>query len=131
MSRFVLIVACGIFVLVGCNQGPTKHKIFGAVKLDDEVVSEAELTFLPDDRDIAPEGAQLRDGKYEQNVPAANYRVKIFAPKKVPLDPGEPSGTPGDKEKIVNRIPVYYDENPPTIEITGPGEVNFQLSSKK
>jgi hypothetical protein len=132
MMRVLCFCVCTLLLIVGCDRGgPVKHKVHGVVELDKQAIAEAELTFLPDDKNLPPEGARVHDGKYEQMIAAGTYKVKIHAPKKVPLEPGEAAGTPGEKEKIINLIPEHYADHPPTAEVKGPGEINFRLESKK
>jgi hypothetical protein len=133
MKSLFLMLAGGFWVLaaVGCGSGPVKHQVTGVVELDGEPVLEGDMTFLPKDKNLPPEGARILGGKYTVAITGGVYSVKINAPKKVALLPGETSAY-GDKEKTINAIPAHYnDENKLVADVKGPGQIDYKLTTKK
>jgi hypothetical protein len=132
MARHNWILAVlAIAVLGGCNQGLVKHKVSGAVELDGVLIADGDMTFRPTDPALPPEGARIIGGKYTVDIASGSYKVEFHATKKVPLLPGEESGAPDAKEKVVSIIPPHYESDRPPAEVKGPGEIHFKLSSKK
>jgi hypothetical protein len=127
----LLLFAISSLSLLGCSTGPTKHKVTGVVELDGQPIPEGEVTFLSDTKDVPSEGARIKDGKYEAQLATGAYKATFQASKSVPLAPGEATGTPGEKEKLVSLIPAYYDSNPQPADVKGPTQIDFKLSSKK
>ncbi len=134
MKRLLVLFVCvwGA-AAAGCGKdGPVKHTVTGAVELDGVPLTEGDLTFLPKDKNLHPEGARIKDGKYAVAIRPGTYTVKIIGPtKKVPLEPGESSAY-GDKEKVVNTVPAHYNEETTlTVEIKDDTPKDFKLTTKK
>ena len=127
----ILAFVCAV-IFLGCGPGIAKHKVTGNVDIDGQPLTEGQLTFQPIDTKVPPEGTAIKGGKYSVDIAAGSYKVRVIATKKVPLAPGESTGTPGEKEKLVSIIPEHYhDQNSLTAEVKGPGEINFNMTSKK
>jgi len=127
-----LVLLAGMALVSGCSSSIPKHKVTGSVEIDGQPVAEGQLAFQPTDSKLPAEGATVKDGKYSANLAPGSYKVKLTATKKVPLAPGEATGTPGEKDKLVSIVPDHYnDQNPLTAEVKGAGEIDFKLTSKK
>ena len=125
----IFVFCCLTILFVGCSSGPTKYDVTGTVDVDGVTVNDGQVTFEPKDKGLRAD-APIKNGKYRVPVAAGSYQVKIFAQKKVPLEPGEPSGTPGEKEKIVNMMPQHYNDGQPlTAEIKGKATIDFKVKS--
>ena len=131
LQRWVIVAAgCGLAVVLGCGgSGPGKSAVNGTVKIEGTPVDEGELTFQPKDKGKTPEGARIKNGSYSVRIAPGTYTVQVNATKKVPLAAGEVSAS-GEKEKLVSIVPARYEKTPPTVEITGDGEHNFNLTAR-
>jgi hypothetical protein len=130
VKRCCPALALLLITALGCKDGPVKYTLTGVVEIDGQAVEEGDMTFLPDDKEMSPEGARIQSGKYSVLIAPGAYTVKINAPKKVPLLPGETSAY-GDKEKLINAVPEHYNEQGKlTANVKESTTIDFKLSSK-
>jgi hypothetical protein len=135
MTRAILSVTGPcllLLVLSGCGGSATKHAVSGSVDIDGTPVSDGMVAFVPKEQSTTVTRAEaiIQNGKYKLPIVSGSYTVQITAQKKVPLEPGESSGTPGEKDKIVSIMPEHYNGGVPlTAEIKGPGTFDFHVKT--
>jgi len=103
--RTALLVFSALF-LAGCNPGPAKGTVKGAVTLDGEPVDGGVITFVPADGKSQPEAVLITAGEYTVTMPLGEKRVEIYWA----ASGGQSADTASQgREQIVQRIPVHYN----------------------
>ena len=127
-TALCLILAC---FSGGCGASAPKYLIEGKVTLDKAPVSNAQLLFEPEDRSHGAIAAHSdEEGKYDVDLLAEPPR--ILAQKTVPATT-KITGPSGGliTTMSVDIIPPKYNTNSTLRKtVEGPGEMNFDLSSK-
>jgi hypothetical protein len=130
-AALCFFVAC---FSMGCGAaGPPTYRIEGKVSLDKTPVANAQLLFDPEDRSQGAIAAHSdEDGAYDVDLRAGNYTVRILAHKTVPAN-AKIAGPSGGAltTMTVDIIPPKYNVNSTLRKtVEGPGEMNFELSSR-
>ena len=131
MSRFAFYcVLAAAASLAGCGDG--KVPVSGTVSVEGTPVEEGTIRFIPVGEG-APEGAAIRQGKYEAELTQGEKIVEVQGSKKVgeaKHDPNDPSSPMVPvMESVVPR--KYHRESPlkTTIDSENP-DLNFDLDAK-
>jgi hypothetical protein len=133
--RYTMAVGGAILAVAvaGCSSATPSYHVEGKVTLDKAPVPNAQLVFQPDDRSQGAVAAQTDDdGAYDVDLPSGSYLVRILAQKSVPANMKVvgPTGVPL-KTMTVDVIPAKYNANSDLRRsVSGPTEMNFELSSK-
>jgi hypothetical protein len=122
------LLICAL-ALVGCNRGPARYPVSGAVSWKGEPIQEGDIIFEPEDPNHLPETGKVVNGHYEMKVTAGRKKVRLFASR-------EKAGAnkamgPGEREAIIP--PDYNARSAITAEVTatGPNQFDFHLPMKK
>jgi hypothetical protein len=122
-----LLVFSALF-LAGCDQGPAKGTVKGAITLDGEPVDGGVITFVPADGKSQPEAVPITKGEYTVTMPIGEKRVEIYwAPS---------SGSAADtasqgREQIVQRIPTKYNSQSTLTHTVTKGEARQDFALTK
>lgn len=106
--------------------------ISGEVTLDGQPLASGQIQFRPVDDNTPTAGAEIKDGKFEAQVPQAKMQVQISAPKvigkrKLYETPDSPT-----TDEVVELIPPQYNVNSKLALDVLPGKqtVHYDLKSK-
>ncbi len=115
-------------VLAGCG-GPSGSDpwVSGTVRLDERPLETGTVLFQPDDPEIAPQMAEVKNGEFELGIKPGRYRIEIQASRLVAGKTGK-YGEPVYESMIPDR---YGQHSTLTAEVTaaGPHELTFLLTS--
>jgi hypothetical protein len=102
--------------------------VTGDVTFDDTPVAEGSIKFVPDDKNLPPEGDTIKNGKYQVKLKPGRYKVEIRAIREIPGKKG-PMGTEAATEEY---IPAKYNEQTELTADVGKGsdKIDFPLKSK-
>jgi hypothetical protein len=99
-------LAALLAVVAGCGpSGPKMVEVTGAVKFDGKDVTEGDITFVPEDKTVGPEGGKITDGRYKLKVKEGKNRVRILATRGAPGKKG-----PMGEDFVEQYIPKQYNE---------------------
>ena len=79
--RFALACFAGLASVVGC--GSDKSSVSGTVTFDSQPVASGMITFVKSDGDVVREGAIIKDGAFQAEVPPGHYKIELNAQKVV------------------------------------------------
>jgi hypothetical protein len=131
MSRrhFFLLLAGLILLLTvaGCgSSGPKQLTVTGTVKFDGKEVAEGDITFIPEDKSVGPEGGKIKDGKYTIKGRSGKNKVQIMATRTVPGKKG-----PMGEDLIEQYIPEKYNDQTELSVDVGEGKTEHNFDLKK
>ncbi|MGC4006004.1 MAG: hypothetical protein QM811_23940 [Pirellulales bacterium] len=124
-------------MLIGCQKGPVRQAVVGAVSLDGKPVQQGNINFTP----VAggpSAGGDIVEGRYalegKRGPGLGKYKVEITAYKKVPTENVDPA-TNRREDRLVQIVPARYN-TATTLErdITADGDVqtlDFELKTKE
>jgi hypothetical protein len=118
-----------VLLLAGCNPGPAVGTVSGTVTLDGEPIKQGRISFTPVDGMGQTGGAEIVEGKYKADVPAAKMKVEINGNKVI----GKRLAYEGTKgpyvDEVVELVPPKYNVNSElTLDVQrGAQEKNFEL----
>lgn len=78
---FALVGLVGLALIFGC--GDDKSSVKGSVTFDSQPVASGTITFVKSDGELVREGAIIKDGAFQAQVPAGNYKIELNAQKVV------------------------------------------------
>jgi hypothetical protein len=111
--RYWLLVPCwAVLVLaVGCSSDKRSVEATGKVTYNSEAMPKGDITFIPEDKSVAPEAGVIKDGTYKVKVQPGKYRVEIRAVR--PTGKQIPSAArPGETEpEVADYVPEEYNTN--------------------
>ncbi len=111
---------CLLFVL-GCGGGIQRQEVSGTVTYDGKPVQRGEVSFVPDDPALAPEGGVIEDGKFRFEAVAGKKTVQIRGSRELPP---RPEDGPDAGPMYEDYIPARHNTGSTlTVEVK-PGEDN-------
>jgi hypothetical protein len=118
--------------LAGC--GDDKGSVTGSVTFDGQPVASGTITFVKSEGGLVREGAVIRDGSFETNLPPGRYKIEVSAQKVV--SKRQQKGFDGTVEEIELKgemIPEWYNAKTELSEEIKPGSntLKLDLKSKK
>jgi hypothetical protein len=109
--RHWLLVPCwaGLALAVGCSSDKRSLQANGKVTYNGTAILKGDITFIPEEKSVAPEAGAIKEGTYSVKLQPGKYRVEIRAVrptgKKV-----ESATVPGQKEdEVADYIPEEYN----------------------
>jgi len=82
MHRSLPILAVvALCILPGC--GDDKSSVSGTVTFDGQPVARGTITFAKSEGELVREGAIIREGSFQANLPPGNYKIELNAQKVV------------------------------------------------
>ncbi len=109
----VLLALAGL----GCDRGPHMVPVTGHVTYNGEPVSQGEISFVPHEKELAPDGGKIRDGRYDLRVKPGRKTVQIRASRPVEQD------SPAMEVRYADYIPAKFNrESTLTVEVGSTGE---------
>ena len=126
-----MLVVAALFS-AGCFDPPTTGDVTGAVSIDGDPVASGSIAFFPVDGKSPTSGAEIKDGRFEAEVPLGTVKVEIRVSKVV----GQKRlyDTPNSPVQAVREevLPAKYnDRSELTLDVKpGDNEENFELSTK-
>jgi hypothetical protein len=114
------LLLCSVLAIAGgCGSGGNTGKVTGTVTFDGAPVPDGQITFESD----TVTGAQIKDGKFEADVPVGKHKVKIVANREEGV---AADGLPN----FVSYIPKKYNEQTTLEEEvkSGKNEFTFDLT---
>jgi len=126
----VLLAACA--GLAGCSTAPAPQEIHGEITLDEQPVTDGRVRFTPQGDKAQSAEALIKDGKYTTTLLAGNYKVEVFAPRKMGKRTDRPRGPGANISVVVETIPAKYNtESQLTAEVKpADHEIPFKLTTK-
>jgi hypothetical protein len=79
--RLALVGLAGLTSVLGCGDG--KSSISGTVTFNDQPVASGTITFVKSEGELVREGAIIKDGSFQAQVPPGNYKIELYAQKVV------------------------------------------------
>jgi hypothetical protein len=77
----LLVFLLGLSLNVGCSGGG-KVTVDGTVTLDGQAVASGTVTFIKqDETSLAREGAVIKDGKFQAQIPPGKYKLELNGQK--------------------------------------------------
>lgn len=128
-AQIDLVAMLGLLCIVGCGGGIERHRVSGTVTFDDQPVERGEVSFVPDDPALAPEGGVIRDGKYSFEAVAGKKTVRIRGSRRLPP---QPQDDPESGPLYEDFIPARYNTDSTLKVEVEPGARNvfpFELTS--
>jgi hypothetical protein len=125
--RKIGIVSC-VFLL-GCSGGKTS--VTGTVTLDSQPVTSGMITFIRQDGELVREGAVIKDGRFEAQVPSGKYRIELNGQKVV--SKRKQKGFDGKDEEVdvtEELFPAHYNTNSKLTEEIKAGHNTINLDLK-
>lgn len=79
-GRVTVTVVVGAFVVLGCSSQPATIHLHGEVTVDGQPVDRGNVSFIPESpQQGSAFSTEIRDGRYEADVPAGPLRVYFQA----------------------------------------------------
>jgi hypothetical protein len=134
-ARSLVALSCLALLAPGCGeQGPDRFPLSGSVSFEGAPVAEGSIRFVPEEKGKQPEGAVIRDGKYNATLTAGKKQVIIeaFRPKEGQSNvPQRPGGVPlrSSAVDVEMYIPEKYNTKTTLSVEAGPetSTKNFEL----
>jgi hypothetical protein len=118
----------GLLAVSGCSQGAL-HEVTGTVTWEEPgkgetPVASGYITFVPDNKALGADGADIKDGKYVVKAKPGPCHVKIVARRDVPGEKG-----PMGEQKTEEYIPRKFNEQTELTADVGKGKdpIDFHL----
>jgi hypothetical protein len=113
------LLSTAALAMVGCGGGGNTGKVTGTVTFDGTPVADGQVSFEGN----TVVGAQIKDGKFEADVPVGKHKVKITATREEGV---APDGLPN----FVSYIPKKYNDQTTLEEEvkSGTNEFKFELT---
>ena len=111
MNGFLFLAFAALLTLTGCQSGESSfaYSVEGSVTLDGAVVEKGSIEFFPFEGNGKNTGTKIVNGKYNCDIEAGEYRVKIRAPIVVGKAPLYEEGGP-ERELTEESIPIQYND---------------------
>jgi hypothetical protein len=121
-------------MLVGCDRGPARISIHGAVTYKGEPIAQGTIDFIPKDGSATREAAPIVNGQYatlaDHGLIAGEYHVSITAPAEPTVKP-DPNTPPGAPKRTKELLPEEYNRNTKLmIDVTTDGKREFDFVLK-
>ena len=126
-------ILCGCLILAGCSSdGVETATVSGEVTLDNQPLAAGNIQFRPLSGDAPTAGAEIKDGKFEAQVPVTKMRVEITANKVVGQRKAYDAPNSPVADEVVELIPPRYNANSElTLDVKeGTQTVRYDLQSK-
>jgi len=130
--RYWLLLACGagLCLSLGCSNDKRSLEATGNVTYNGNAMSDGEITFIPDDKAVAPEGGKIKDGKYSVKVQPGKYRVEIRANRPTG-EKRESAAGPGQTEEVTAPyVPDEYNSKSTLTADVSSGKTKFDFELK-
>jgi hypothetical protein len=121
-----LVGVLGLAVLIGC--GDSRSSVSGTVTFDGQPVKSGTVTLVKSDGELVREGAAIKDGSFQANVPPGNYKIELNAQKVVGTR--KQKGFDGKEEEVEiteELFPDWYNSKTELNETIKPGVNRLQL----
>jgi hypothetical protein len=119
----------GWLLLLGCSDGKTS--VTGSVTLDSQPVASGVVTFVKQDGELIREGAVIKDGRFEVQVPPGKYRLELSGQKVVGKRKQKGfDGKDEDVELTEELFPARYNANSALTEEIKAGHNPIKLDLK-
>jgi hypothetical protein len=136
-TGFRSLLALGLLGLLGCSSsGPELAEVSGTVTLDDQLVEEGSIQFIPVEGTTGPAaGETIKNGRYRiarsKGAVVGKNRVEVrafrYSGRKVP----DPTGPPGAlTEERIQAFPPEYNDNPTVIKEIHAGSNTVDIDAK-
>jgi hypothetical protein len=119
-GAFVLTFA---LVMLGCDSGPERFPVTGAVTWHGEPVERGDIIFESEDPNALPEAGKVVNGRYEMKLTAGRKKVRLYASKEKPV----PNNAMGQGEREVIIPPDYNALSTITREVSPAGRNEFDF----
>jgi hypothetical protein len=138
-TGFRVLLAVGLLALLSCSSsGPERAEVSGTVKLDDQLIEEGYIQFIPVDGTTGPSaGEAIKNGQYHiaqyKGVTVGKNRVELKAFRNSGRKVPDPTGPPGTltSERIQVFPPEFNTESTVVKEIhSGSNTVDINAHTK-
>lgn len=119
-----------IFLLAGCDSGPKVYEVSGVVTWDGVPLPTGEISLVPEEPGLAPDGATIVDGEFSLKAKPGKKKVVIRASRPMTNPPHGADLTNPPREDY---IPARYNDRSTLSAKVGPDGTNdlkFELLSK-
>jgi hypothetical protein len=128
----VLVGLIGLASVVGCDD--SKSSVNGTVTFDGQPVASGTITFVKTEGALAREGAIIKDGTFQTNLPPGNYKIELNAQKVVGTR--KQKGFDGKDEEVELTEELFPEQcNAKTMLTTkidrGPNSVKLDIKKTK
>jgi hypothetical protein len=126
-----ILVTIALVSMIGCSTGDTAT-VNGTVTLDGSPLKEGVVRFVPVDGKTPTASADIKDGKFNANVPKGEMRVELSAPKVIGKKKMYDTPDSPVVDEVAELLPERYNVNSELkITVKGGGQKEtFTLESK-
>ncbi|MEA1949818.1 MAG: hypothetical protein U9N87_00420 [Planctomycetota bacterium] len=96
----ILIAALAACCISGCDSGIPRYDVSGTVTFNGVPVERGEVSLVPQDPKMAPDGGLIENGKFHFVATAGKKTVQIRGARLVPSERQEPDMSPSYEDYI-------------------------------
>jgi hypothetical protein len=122
-----LLTGAFVFAFAGCGDG--KSSVSGTVTMNSQPVASGTITFVKDDGQLIREGAIIKDGSFEAQLPPGTYKIELHGQKVVSTRKQKGFDGKDEEVEITDELfPERYNAKTELSETFKPGANSLKLN---